>query len=506
MRRRGPLHALLAANAVSITGTAMTLLAVPWFVLQTTGSAGRTGVVAACETVPLVLASGLGGPLVDRLGARRAAVLSDLLSAVGIAMVPLLHATTGLAFWQLCLVVGLVGLVRAPGDTARTVLLPGLVELAQVPVERATSAYDGVSRGARMLGAPLAGALVAAVGPADVLVVDAVSFAVSAALIRALVPASRAVAVQEPAPYLTRLREGLRGLRADRLLLGIVVLVMVTNLLDAAWASVLLPVYAREVLGSSLGLGVLFGAFGLGALAGTVLYGVLGPRLPRWPVFTAAFLVVGGPRFGLLAAVPPYAVLVAGQLLCGVAAGCLNPVLTAVEYERVPAHLRSRVFGAASAGVLAGTPVGALLAGLAVSRLGLRGAVLAAGTVYLLATLSPLVLRVWREMDSTRPSGARHQGFEVHVDDVADLQRAQHVGVGRDAVGALRDGGGGGDQGGAARGTRHHGDGGRPGHAVQGEVAEQRPALRPVLQLGAGEEHVGVGAGAKGLHRVVADG
>jgi MFS family permease len=402
MNRR-PFHALLAANAVSVTGTAMTLLAVPWFVLVTTGSATRTGVVAACETIPLVLASAFGGPLVDRLGARRAAVLSDVLSAIGIALVPLLHQTVGLAFWQLCVVVALVGLVRAPGDTARAVLVPGLVALATVPVERATSAYDGVSRGARMLGAPIAGGLIAALGPANVLVLDAVSFLVSAALIRCCVPSVRASAVGDDLSYLRRIREGFTALRSDRLLLGIVVMVMVTNLLDAAWASVLMPVYARDVLGSSVGLGMLFGVFGLGALVGTLLYGTFGPRLPRWPVYTLAFLLVGGPRFGLLATFPPYPVLLVGQLLCGMAAGALNPVLTAVEYERVPAVMQSRVFGVMSAGVLAGMPVGALLAGLGVEQLGLRGALLVTGVLYLVATLAPVVwASVWRRMDATR--------------------------------------------------------------------------------------------------------
>src|SRR4051812_39157343 len=151
----------------------MTLLAVPWFVLQSTGSAAQTGIVGACETVPLVLASALGGPLIDRVGARRVAVGSDVFSGIGIALVPLLHATGALRFWQLCVLVALVGLTRAPGDTARAVLVPGLVRLAAMPLERATSAYDGVSRGARMVGGPVAGALIAAIGPADVLVVDA---------------------------------------------------------------------------------------------------------------------------------------------------------------------------------------------------------------------------------------------------------------------------------------------------------------------------------------------
>ena len=398
-----PLRALYTANAVSLSGTAMTLLAVPWFVLVTTGSAGRTGVVAACETVPLVLASGLGGPLVDRLGARRAAVLSDVLSAAAVALVPLLSSTVGLAFWQLCLVVGLLGLVRAPGDTARHCLLPGLVAQAGVPVERATSTYDGVSRGARMVGAPLAGALIAVMGPANVLLLDAGTFLVSALLVVRLVPPVPGVPASEDVGYFRLLREGVQGLRADRLVLSITAMVMVTNLLDAALGSVLLPVYAREVLHSSVALGTLSGVFGLGALLGTIAYGAKGPSLPRWPVFTAAFLVVGAPRSGLLAATPPYELLIVMQLVCGTAAGCLNPVLSAVSLERVPDHLRSRIWGVSSAGAEAGIPLGALAAGLGAEHLGLRTTLLVVSVAYLLVTLTPLVWAgLWRQMDATR--------------------------------------------------------------------------------------------------------
>jgi MFS family permease len=417
---RRPLVSLLTANAISTTGTAMTMLAVPWFVLATTGSPARTGVVGACETVPLVLASALAGPAIDRIGARRVAVGSDLLSALGVAAVPLLHATGALRFWQLCVLVAFVGLSRAPGDTARSVLVPGLVRLAQVPIERVTSAYDGVSRGARMVGAPVAGALIAWVGPADVLLIDAASFVASALLVAAAVPDSVRPAVRERAEaYLASLREGVRALRRDRLIAGITAMVLVTNLLDAAWGAVLMPVYAREVLGSSVGLGLLFGCFGAGALSGTLLYGAVGPRLPRWPVYTAAFLLGGAPRFLVLAAEPSYAVLIVTAVLTGVTAGALNPVLGAVEYERVPEHLQSRVFGVTAAGCFAGIPVGILLGGLATERFGLRATLLGTGAAYLVTTLAPLVWPVWREMDTGRSAPEERRGADA-------VERDQH--------------------------------------------------------------------------------
>lgn len=84
---------LIAAQAISMIGSRMSMLALPWFVLATTGSAAKTGLVAFAEMAPYVLASALGGPLLDRIGHRRASIAADVLSAAAVASIPLLHAT-----------------------------------------------------------------------------------------------------------------------------------------------------------------------------------------------------------------------------------------------------------------------------------------------------------------------------------------------------------------------------------------------------------------------------
>jgi MFS family permease len=160
-------------------------------------------------------------------------------------------------------------------------------------------------------------------------------------------------------------------------------------------------------LDSSVALGLLGGTFGGGALAGTVVYGMVGPRLPRWPVFTAAFLFAGGPRFLLFAVEPSYAVLLVASTLFGFACGAINPVLSAVEYERIPEELQSRIFGVTAAGCLVGMPVGVLSAGFATEAFGLRPTLLVLGALYLLVTLTPLVWPVWRQMDRSAPEEGR---------------------------------------------------------------------------------------------------
>lgn len=96
----------------------MAAVAIPWFVLETTGSAAKTGLTGATIALGTGLAGLLGGPIVDRLGFRKTSVLADLMSGVTVALIPLLHLTAGLAFWQLFVLVFLGSVLDAPGRSA----------------------------------------------------------------------------------------------------------------------------------------------------------------------------------------------------------------------------------------------------------------------------------------------------------------------------------------------------------------------------------------------------
>ena len=404
LRRRAPLGALLGANLLSVTGTTITTVAVPWFVLETTGSAARTGVTAAVSLAPVVVSAGLGGAIVDRVGYRRASVISDVAGAVLVAAIPALWLTAGLPFGVLLALLFARCLFATPGETAREALLPEVAAHAGTPLERGMSTLDGVSRAGKMVGAPLAGALIAVFGAADLLFADGITFAVSAALVGA---GARAVA--EPrhphtGSYGTRLREGLAYLWRDRLLRAMCVMVLVTNLLDAAYGQVLLPVYARDVLHSALALGAISGVFSAGAVVGTVLYGAVGARLPRRATFVLSFLLGGGPRFLLLMLGPPLPVLLGLLFLFAVGTGSINPLLGVVQVERIPGTLRARVMGATTAVAWAAMPLGGLLGGLLAARAGVHAALLFCGAAYILTTLAPLVGSTWRALDRPAPS------------------------------------------------------------------------------------------------------
>ncbi|WP_425581308.1 MFS transporter [Streptomyces sodiiphilus] len=399
--------ALYATSVVSVGGHSLTLIAIPWFVLQSTGSPGRTGLVAFCAAAPVVLSTLFGGPAIDRFGRRRTSVTSDLACGLATAAVPLLFWAGALPFWLLCALVALAGLLHAPGETARSVMLPDAAERAGTALARASGFYQGVSNAARPAGMALGGVLIAALGTEAALLIAGGVFVLASLSALAL----RGMPGAEPLPaaaplsvrgYAGELREGYAFVLTTPLLLAVIVVLMFSNGTHQGWSAVLAPVHADLHLGGAHALGLLAAATGVGMALGSLVYGAWGGRLPRWPVFAVCFLVSGFPRYftavlddGLLA----LAVVVA---VGSFAAGALNPILFTVLYEVVPAKLLSRVLGVATAVSLLVTPLGGLAAGGLVEWLGLSPALLVFGTASLLLGLCPLVFPVWRQLDRTR--------------------------------------------------------------------------------------------------------
>lgn len=396
---RLPLLSLFVANAISMVGNVFATIAIPWFVLQTTGSATQTGITGFFTILPVVLAGFLGGTLIDRLGYKRTSIIADLASGVTVALIPLLHFTVGLQFWQLMVLVFLGALLDAPGSTARAALIPDLAALAGMPLERATSASQVIERSSRMVGAPLVGFLIAVMGTANVLWLDAVSFFISAAIVALVIRATPAKRKEvEQSKYFDELLTGLRFLRQDHLIRAIVVIVMLTNFLDAAFGGVILPVYMKEVFGSALNLGLIIAASGGGAVLGAIIFGIIGHRLPRYATFVVMFMLASL-RFWAFVFYLPFPFLLIMTFISSVGAGPLNPIIDTVSYERIPADMRGRVFGTIQAGAWAAMPLGMLLGGIFTEQFGVQLVLISLGLIYLLTTFSMTFIPAMREMN-----------------------------------------------------------------------------------------------------------
>ena len=394
-----PLIALFTANAISMTGNMITIVAIPWFVLKTTGSATEMGITGFFSVLPVVLAGLFGGALVDRLGYKRTSILADLSSGMAVVLIPILYATIGLPFWSLMILVFLGGLLDTPGDTARNALIPDLAEMAGMPLERATSINQVIERGSRLAGAPLGGLLIVIMGQVNALWVDAFTFLVSALLVAWLVKVRiYHVRVRTSGNYWGEMTAGIKFLANDRLLLMIALMVMITNFLDSGFSGVVQPIYMNQVFGSALSLGLVIAMGGAGAVLGALIYGWVGYRLPRFVIFVSMFMLVSL-RFFVYALYPPLWLLLLSMFLFSVGAGPLNPIIDAVKFERIPADMRGRVLGIVTAGAWAAMPISELAAGFLVNKAGVQPILIGCGVIYLAATASMAVMPAMRAMN-----------------------------------------------------------------------------------------------------------
>jgi MFS family permease len=396
--RRAPLLALLSASAISLAGSTLTWIALPWFVLQTTGSAALTGLAGFFVALPGFVAGVFGGTLVDRLGYKRMSVAADLVSGVAIALAPLLYATVGLPYWQLLALIFVGELLTIPGLTARRSMLPELAAQAAVRLERVNASFESLQHLAVLLGPPLAGVLIVALGAGNVLWLDAASFAASALIVALAIPPQASGVRPAAGRYRDQLVAGLRFLRGDRLLLALAISLGITNFFSNTLLAVILPVYVKTTLGSPTALGLLAAAFGAGALAGAAVYGAVGHRLPRRAIWLAGFLA-SPVIFWALAMQAPLPLLMAAAALEGLLGGPINPMLVTLRHERIPAEMRGRVFSTFSAISQVASPLGIVLAGLSIEAVGVRSTALTIAAGAQLVTVAMLFIPVFHAMN-----------------------------------------------------------------------------------------------------------
>jgi predicted MFS family arabinose efflux permease len=402
------MHGLMLATFTGLVGRQLSVVAIPWFVLSTTGSAGKAGLVGFAVFLPGLLVGIFGGVLVDRLGYRRVSVASDLVCAVSTALIPLLYLTIGLAFWQLLVLVFFSSLLDVPALTARRSMVPELAGLAGVRIERVNALFESLQNLAGLLGMPIAGLLVAWLGAEQVLWIDAGASAASALIVLATIPnaAFARVAVASRG-YLADVLAGLRFIRRDALLWPMAVVLAVSNAVSVGTSAVVLPVYVMDRFGSAASLGILLAAIGAGAFVGASIYGAVAGDVPRRLLWVGAYMLMPLEVWVFLVS-PGIAVLIAAFVVVGLAAGPLNPLMVTVRHERSPAELRGRVFSTYSAIAMAAQPLGVLVAGQLIEGIGLSPTVLALAILAQSLGVAALLLPAFRRLDDP---AARHPGL-----------------------------------------------------------------------------------------------
>jgi MFS family permease len=357
--RNSTLPALLTAEAVSSTGSAMTFVALPWFVLVTTGSATKMSAVLAAEILPMALFGIPSGSVVARLGARTSMLVSDVLRAPLVALVPILHWTGHLTFPLLVLIVFGLGIFTAPYAASQRSIIPEVLGDDEKAVAKASGLFGGAQHLPIVIGPSIAGALIGLFGTAPLLVVDGATFLFAFFVVLALVRGGRPVVNDEESRGMLA---GVRYLAKDKLLGPMTLTVIV---LDGAanGISVAVPLlaYTRYDRDPHIA-GWIFTAFGIGAITGSVLVMKLLDRFP--PLRLASFGMLGATLpLWIVAANVPWPVVGVAVVLCGLFIPLINAPLMGIITARPPAALRAKVMTAVMAASGAGGPLGRLVIG-----------------------------------------------------------------------------------------------------------------------------------------------
>ena len=383
IRNKG-LLGLLARDVVSMTGSQMTMLALPWFVLTTTGSAGRMAIVLAVESASLAVFGFLSGNLVVRLGARRTMLIADAARAPLVALVPLLHWLDVLSFPLLLVIVAAIFAFATPSFAAKSSILPDLIGEDEKVVAEAQALMQASQRVTLFLGPALAGVLIAAIGVTNVLYLDAASFAIGVLLVATLIPVGGRVEQDDESRGLAA---GFRFLARDPLLRPWTIAVVIG---DVAWVVMFaaMPVLVLERFGEDPALlGWIWGAWGLGAVVGNVISFRTVASSDRLLISSLGEVAMIAPLWLLLTDIPAAAII--GVLaVSGIANGIVNPPIHTIFLLRTPRALRTKVWSVIIAMTQVLGPVSLVAAGVVLETDGFRPVILVLVAVQTVAALA----------------------------------------------------------------------------------------------------------------------
>jgi len=390
----------LAGAFVGTLGSWMQTTAQGWLVLDLTNSPALLGVTSAASTAPMLFLSLFAGVLADRVDRRRLLVATQLAGGLLAAALAALVATGVVEFWHVVVIGTLAGAASALGLPAFQAIVSTLVD--RDAIGNAVALNSAQFNLGRIVGPTAAGAAIAAGGLALAFWSNAVSFLVVAFVLATLRIAPQPTLVRVEASLWSNLVDGIDHIRRERIV-GVLVLLAAVPALFVLNYLVLMPVYARDVLGvGAAGLGLLTAGVGVGALTGALLVAILRPAggngrllLVGLTLCSLALVVFAVSRW-LPLSLAALAVLGAAQVAYYATTNTLIQVL-------VPARLRGRVMSLYVLTSLGVIPFGNLFAGIVAQRFGPTIA-LAGGGVATLAILGWVVV-TFPELRAVRAEG-----------------------------------------------------------------------------------------------------
>lgn len=393
---------ILFAALMAGAGNGISIVAFPWLVLQRTGSALDASIVAMAGTLPLLFATLIAGAAVDFLGRRRVSMISDALSALSVAAVPVLALAFGTDVINVAVLAGLaaLGAIFDPaGMTARETMLPEAAHRAGWTLDHANSVFEAIFNLAYIVGPGIGGLLIATLGGIDTMWVTAGAFGLSILAIGALKleGAGRPDPAAVSGGVWAGILEGLRFVWHNKVLRTLAVVDLVATGLYMPMESVLFPKYFTD-RNEPAQLGWVLMALSIGGLIGALGFAVMSKYMKRRTVMLTAVLTLGV-AMTVIAFLPPLPVILVLCAIVGFVYGPIAPIYNYVMQTRAPQHLRGRVVGVMGSLAYAAGPLGLILAGPLADTTGLHTTFLALSLPMLALGIVAVFLPALRELD-----------------------------------------------------------------------------------------------------------
>jgi MFS family permease len=384
---------------ISLLGDQFYLVALPWLVLQLTGSSLALGAILMTAGIPRAALMLVGGAVTDRFSARRVLMTTAGARTVLVGIVATLIWLQAVQLWQLYVLTFLFGVADAFSFPAGSALVPTLVEPQQL--QPANALMQGSTVLTQMIGPAPAGLIIKTWGVGSAMLFDALSFlAVIAALFRIpephKAPAPAAGAPARPS-MLHSIAEGLRTVRNDPPLMSLMLVIATVNVCVSGPIGVGLASLAKFRFGSAAAFGTFLSCFSGGMLAGILLGGLVKRPRRRGLQFIAMSGLAGLEMIGI-GLVPKFGVIATLLALMGLGVGFVNVQFSAWTQTRVERAVLGRVMSVMMFSAVGLVPVSYALSGL-LAHWSLRALFIAAGGVLAAASALAVTGQAARHID-----------------------------------------------------------------------------------------------------------
>ncbi len=355
---------LWLGTTLSLFGDFFSYIAMAWLVLQLTGSSLALGTVLVVQSLPRAVLMMVGGAMVDRISARVTMLGSMGLRAAFVGPLAVLVLTGHAQMWQVFVIAFVFGVVDAFFMPARSAILPRIV--ADNELEAGNAVMNVTGQASVIVGPVLGGLIVAAFGIGWAFAGDALCFVLGFVFIL-LLPATRQTAAREShrdGGLGGQIAAGLHYAWSD---FGIRVTLIVIAVVDFAANGALgvgLPTLAHGRFGAgAAGLGILFGAWGVGATLGAIGAGFVPPpkRFGLLLVGLCTWLGIGISGVGLVPSLLPAALLMG---FSGISTGVVNTFGISWLQRRTDPAMQGRVMSIVMLASMGLTPVAYVSSGL----------------------------------------------------------------------------------------------------------------------------------------------